>query len=220
VIDRLRSLVAIVPPILRPLVFLIGPALTLHALLLHVPDAPRRPGASAYAAVDAPSTGDVRRLVQESAPFQREKIATCPASGTWDEMSTNKLYNALRQGGYLTSTYETSGDIRLQPTGKAYRTGIDWNEQRLKVVVGKRVLGEVMNIDPPPQPLPPPLDQAARVEFTWKWVATSSEPFVADLLPNAGNQTGTAYFRRDASGGWRLAQVIFNDITPELTPSP
>ncbi|HEX9161920.1 MAG TPA: hypothetical protein VF980_09475 [Thermoanaerobaculia bacterium] len=224
---HVRSAFDAIPPVLRPFVVLVVPAVILHAMFMRTPEvlpalrtlpAETTATTGTQAKVDAPSQEEIATLIQQSEEFQAPKKAVCPRSLTEPGVRDNRLYTALRHAGYVIPPADRYGYtnplVELTPEAH-YDLGGDLDEDlhTITLVIGRKVFIAVDSITAPPQLLAPPLRYATRVGFSWRWATTNK---IGDFLafdPRSPRMTGVAYLQRGSNSLWHIAQIDFHDTS-------
>jgi hypothetical protein len=75
----------------------------------------------------------------------------------------------------------------------------------------------VAAVEPPPQPLAPPVRDAVRVDFTWTWSATNQLAGYLNFLTATNGLAGSAYVRHLPDGAWQIIEIKFRDMSADLT---
>jgi hypothetical protein len=246
-----REAIHKIPPVARPLLFIVVPLVLFHQLRparIRTPQAPSSPSSTSGPAASAParrtrtipaapatrlpqdSQGDfpkgdeVRAILEQNASFLAPKRATCPTSGPPSLLERYPLFRAFRAAGYLDldtmGDWERESEARVELTDAARsQLGDDLREgpAEISVIVAKKNFIEVAAVEPPPQPLAPPVRDTVRVDFMWTWAATNPLAGYLDFLTASNGLAGSAYVRHLPDDRWQILEIKFRDMSADLT---
>ena len=209
----MREVASRVPPVARPLAFVVGPLIILHALFMRTPDIAPTPLVPAGAVpVSGPkepplpsgiSTDTARDLVERSPQFTEEKRMTTPRYVKEDEVKNNAMLKALSESGMVTfdASGTVMGDMKVELTRAAeIELGTDAmvDPTNITIAVAKRKMERAWGLQSGGD------KDSVAILFSWHWEAVNK---VGRLLNvGRGSRNGTAWLRKNGST-WTVVKV-------------
>ena len=210
----MKEVVKKIPTAARPVVFLVVPAVILHALFMKTPEvappavpATRRAVRLAALQSGVLSNEAARQIIEQSPQFDVGKRVECPRYIKEAEFKRNALAQALVKTGLAEADYSWTStfDIKIDMTQAAHRElGSDLTEDpgAISIVVARRKIASVYGVQWDPA-------EPGAMLVTFSWILTPANR-IGKAMPLYGGGAARAWLRKNGDA-WQVTKLDLKD---------